>query len=641
MAERNILEEFATYNSLFTFACPTPGELNSQSYRTANPLPRIIFSSAGRFNEQRVETAYGAPEFYIDNVTIDAVISPTPTKGSGPWSKITFDLYEPFSMGLFLQSCQAAALEAGYKSYLDNAPYVFRLEFKGWTGPNQPLSYGPYNWVVRFKSCDFTVNESGSVYKVECVPFNHTALSDQVNTIFNDVRLVGKTANEVLIDHPDYSLVKYLNTREQNLVAEGKKTYPDVYTIEFAGPNNTFGIAPGNDLEFKPDSQGGLGVQKRAGDVIEGDKVIRGKMSINPKERTLQFSQGMSITNLIDNVILSTREARENATDESKLDAGGHVKWWKLDVDVTLQEVLDPKTKDYPKNITFRIQTFLVHHTAYLHPEGVASGVEVLRSDAQKEYNYIYTGKNTDILKFNIEIKHFMFQAVDPGKAEDTSVQSNASINRLVASQPDQSVSQAGAAQASTGGGAVSAKSDLKAGNLPFKGGSGDITTKQKIANEFYMAYLNSNANQINLDLEILGDPYYLPEIGFCNLHGDTEEQTAGPNNTMNHEYRDVHCVVNWRTPADPDAGGAASAKKGFYYFPDGAAPNPFSGVYKVIKVESTWKNNLFSQTLRGYRVPAQDVPAGGPKFPTSAAAPQPDFGTIINIPGDLADFFG
>lgn len=632
-AKRNSLEEFITFNSLFTLSCATPGEVNSESYRTANPLPRVILSSAGRYDGQRVQTAYGAPEYYIDNVLIDCSISPTPNKGLGPWSKFSFDVYEPYSMGLFLQSCQAAALEAGFKSYLDNAPYVFRIEFKGWTTANESATVGPFNWLVRLKKIDFTVDETGSRYKVEVFPYNHIALSDQVNTIMTDVKLVGKTTNEVLYESEEHSLTTFLNAREDQLVADGKKTFPDTYNIEFAGDNNTFGKAPGNDLEFKPDSQGGTSVQKRAGDVVEGDKVQRGKMSINPKLKTLQFDQGLSITNIIDNIVLSCREARENATDSSKLDQEGRLTWWKLDTDVKLIEPLDPKTNDYPKDITFRINPFKVHHSVYLHPEGSSQGVQFCKDNARKVYNYIYTGLNTDILKFNIEIKNLAFTAFDPNPAQDSATQVAASINARTARQPDASVQPAGAAESSTGGNAISAKPSLEVGRLPFKSGSGDLTTKQKIANEFYMALLKSEGNQINIDLEVLGDPFWLPELGLSNYHGEGDDQEAGQG-TMNHENTDIFVVIQWKTPADPDAGGVAAAKPGLYYFPDSDGISPFSGLYKIIKVENNWKGGMYTTTLKGTRLPAQDIAKGGPVFVTEVDKPVPDMGTIINFPG-------
>ena len=632
MALLNILEQFATYNCLFTFSCASPAQLNSQSYRSGQ-LPNVIVSSGGGDGATRVQTAYGAPEYYIDNVSITNFVVPTNGTGSGPWSKLEFELFEPYSMGLFLQSCQAAAVESGYKSYLDNAAYVLRLEFVGWTGPGSSMTVGPFNWLVKLMNANFTVNEAGSTYKIECFPYNHVALSQQMNKVFNDVKLVGKSSNEVLIDHPEFSLISFLNKREDQLVKDKKKTYPDKYNIEFVG-DNPYGRSPGNDLEFTPESQGGTEKPKRAGDIYDetSGKIIRGKMSINPKEKSLQFSQDTSITNIIDQVVLSTREARDRATNEALIDDQGRVTWWKTNVDVKLLD-LDPKLKDFSKEITFRVQPYKIHHSAYLSPEATSKGIAACKSAAQKEYNYIYTGLNTDIIKFNIDIKNMMFTAIDPNKVEDSGGVANNSTNTSRPSATMTSKQAEGAAAPSVGGGAASAKFDMATGNIPFKGGSGQTSTEQKIANEFYMAYLNSVGNQINLDLEILGDPYFLPEVGYSNFHSDSDDQVT-ENGTMNHEATDIWVVVNFRTPADPDAGGAAAANAGGYYFPEGQSPSPFSGLFKVTKAEARFKGNLFTQVISGFRIPAQDQSGSGDVFPTKTDKPERDTGTYLNAPG-------
>jgi hypothetical protein len=633
MALPNILEQFATYNCLFTFSCASPAQLNSQSYRSG-PLPNVIVSSAGGDGGARVQTAYGAPEYYIDNVSIANFVVPTNGTGSGPWSKLEFELFEPYSMGLFLQSCQAAALNSGYKSYLDNAAYVLRLEFVGWTGPGSSMTVGPFNWLVKLMNANFTVNEAGSTYKIECFPYNHVALSQQMNKVFNDVKLVGKNSNEVLVDHPEFSLISFLNKREDQLKKDNKKTYVDKYNIEFVG-DNPYGRGPGNDLEFRPESQGGTEKPKRAGDIYDeaSGKIIRGKMSINPKEKSLQFSQDTSITNIIDQVILSTKEARDRATREDLIDGQGRVTWWKTNVDVKLLE-FDPKLKDFAKDITFRVQPYKIHHSAYLSPEATSKGIAACKSAAQKEYNYIYTGLNTDIIKFNIDIKNMLFTAIDPNKVEDSGGVANNSTNTSVPSATMTSKQAASATDPSVGGNAASAKFDMATGNIPFKGGSGQTSTEQKIANEFYMAYLNSVGNQVNLDLEILGDPYFLPEVGYSNFHGDGDEQVTG-NGTMNHEATDIWVVVNFRTPADPDAGGAAAAEPGGYYFPEGQSPSPFSGLFKVTKAEARFKGNLFTQVISGFRIPAQDQSGSGDVFPTKTDKPEPDSGTYWNQPGE------
>jgi hypothetical protein len=106
-------------------------------------------------------------------------------------------------------------------------------------------------------------------------------------------------------------------------------------------------------------------------------------------------------------------------------------------------------------------------------------------------------------------------------------------------------------------------------------------------------------------------------------------------NGTMNHEATDIWVVVNFRTPADPDAGGAAAARPGLYYFPENQSPSPFSGLFKVTKAEARFKGNLFTQVISGFRIPAQDQSGSGDVFPTKTDKPEPDSGTYWNQPGE------
>ena len=64
----NPLGKYASVNYLFTMACLTFGQFNTASYRDAPYFDNTIFSSAGRFDNQRVDTTHGQPEYYIDNL---------------------------------------------------------------------------------------------------------------------------------------------------------------------------------------------------------------------------------------------------------------------------------------------------------------------------------------------------------------------------------------------------------------------------------------------------------------------------------------------------------------------------------------------------------------------------------------------
>ena len=68
----NVLEQFASYVPLWTLAALEPFQFNNPSTYRGNPakLKHIVISSAGRYDNQRVNTVNGAPEYFIDNVNL-------------------------------------------------------------------------------------------------------------------------------------------------------------------------------------------------------------------------------------------------------------------------------------------------------------------------------------------------------------------------------------------------------------------------------------------------------------------------------------------------------------------------------------------------------------------------------------------
>ena len=171
--KENILNTLATYNCLWTLAAISSEEYNSNSYRDGpNALNKVIFSSAGRYGEKRVPTVDGIPEFFINNVEIKTFVGPSAPAGNTNQQLITFELFEPYSMGLFLQSLQTAAKNANYISYMQDAPYVLRLDIEGQSTTNSFTSLGPWYFCVRIQEISWTADESGSKYNVKLFPYN-------------------------------------------------------------------------------------------------------------------------------------------------------------------------------------------------------------------------------------------------------------------------------------------------------------------------------------------------------------------------------------------------------------------------------------------------------------------------------------
>ena len=621
----NPLGKFATYNNLWTLYCTKPADFNSGAYRDV--MENVILSSAGRFDELRVPTIYGRPEFFIDDIEIESIIVATGPAGNAAQTLIKFKVFEPYSMGLFLQSMQVAARLAGYSSYLDDAAYVLKLEIQGQTAYSEFETLGPWFFGLKLAKITFTTNESGSTYDVETIPYGNAGFNSTVNTLQSDMKLVGESAYEVLVGNPDNSVITQLNLREQQLVKDKKKKLQDFYSIEFVKPDwggeNPFedAGATGN-FDFQPETKGGTEQFKRAEEVYENDKVLKEKVIIDPKKKTLNFSSTTSITNMIDAVILMTRHARETGAGIIKPDSEGNHVWWRLAVDIKFLD-LDETTNQYAKVYNFRVVPYKVHSSVFQSAGSSAQGVEQLSENVAKRYYYIYTGLNTEVLKWDIKIESLFFTAVSGNSPESTGIQANPGANNSVAGEIQTAKAPAAkTVESSPEGTAAKTAPTNRAGKNPHAGGAGVKDTIQRVADEFYTASLNKTMDMVNLEVEVQGDPYWLPESGQPNYRSPGGGKMVNANGTMNAENRDIFVEMIFRTPYDTEGGA------GLYKFMTAGQASPFSGIYKMIKVMSTWKDNHFTQTLTGFRLAGQEVKNAKDPHPMvlDVLKPEPSF---------------
>lgn len=651
----NPLEEFASYTCLWTLACLTPNQFNNpRSYRD-NPssLKNIVFASGGRYDSRRAKTFFGTPEYFINNFQMNCIIGTNEKTGNSNAIKFSFDIYEPHSMGLLLQSLQTAAIDAGYINYLQNAPYVLRMDIQGYNELGQVIkSVKPKFFTLKLVSVKFSVNEGGSTYKVEAIPYNHQGFSDVINTVYNDIKIFGAdkgTVEEVLVTGPE-SLVAVLNRNEETLLKEGKIGQKDVYDIQF--PNlasewvSSAGNPPSNNRATRnpniedaisiakgvnvPASQGnriinniggatfgfsqtsgGNAIFKRAGDQIDSKTgvVRRNGMTIDPKIRAFQFGQGQTLTAIINQIILSSDYAKKAITDKTEGGFGtteeGYFKWFKLDVQIELLQP-DPITGDYAKKITYRVVPYYIHQSIFSNPNSMPIGYEALMKKVVKEYNYIYTGQNTDVLKFDININNLFFAGVAP-KPENQGAQTrnqDQKASEKLNKTTETGRGEAPGAQAATGGRHRPNRDPrLLEG---YKGGSGEKTTEQNVAENFQRAFLSGNsADLVTVDLEILGDPYWIVDSGIANYFAPVAEDTSQvtADGTMNYESGNIYIYLTFRTPAD------INETTGLYDFSVAGKESPFGGIYRVNLCENIYQDGVWKQKLKLLRMPGPQGP--------------------------------
>lgn len=695
----NELEQFASMNCIFGLGCISPQELN---------FPDKTYRRSGIVNNGQVvlksgKTPLGKPQtyaekyhkvngaYYIDEVNIDTTVAPNPRSRSTNFYGLSFQVYEPYSMGQFLQTLQLAAKNAGYANYLE-APYLLTLDFVGWdndgnqVSPSKPIRR---MFPLKLVTCNFTVNGEGSKYDITCSVFNDDAFLDANQSIPVNMTVSGSTLQEICQTGLN-SIATHWNTHLLNRRNETReKTEVDEYIIAFPGDGSSArldslissgrliaGAATTGELErieFDDDaineaiatidseaSAAGyqqdnsdfgariieqqrafvddrLGYSVRRGRLSESIKATvagrdvspnrigfapilttgplgsgrapfgianfawdpesgllkRGSVTIDPKLRTITFRAGTKLQKILEELVLLSEFGKSVSRQLNRPD--GMIDWFKIEAQVYLvnDSAAERVMGRMPRIYLYRVVPYQVHRSAFQMPNDVPPGYDKLYAQAPKVYNYMFTGQNTDVLNFDIKFDNAFYESIslDRGNrsgSNQPSEQSNTSTPPNLALQGNSRTPQ--------GDGTTVVEEPQ---NMNTTTGGATVEDPQlRLARSFNEAIVNSGGDLISIELEVLGDPFYIADSGTGNYNS-----TASPNfnvnsdGTMNYQNGEVDIIINFRTPIDldPDNGG---------YLMDGASIGlqDYSGLYKIIEVTNRFSGNVFTQTIQAVR---------------------------------------
>jgi len=691
----NELAAFASFNCVMTLAMIGPDELNDPlgplGYRQKVPSTILVRSGGGIAPYKPMtdsENEFGiATEFFIDDLSMDSIISPTAKTGGTNATNIQFRITEPYSMGQFIETIRVGAKALGYPVHT-SAVYLLMLEFIGYDNANNVGSGSYANRFIPLKITDITfeVTEAGSVYAVTAVPYNESALSDTTQKMRSDISISGRTVAEILQSGLN-SLTTEINTREIEKEDKGKVNLADQYVISFPKKDKlgeNAGLADGTtdggativaepsgvqddetlyasirgtggeanliDIQadfdtFKAGQTGKVKGRSTIGETIRafsedpnnindiGTQIIteswidggehpfgkdafaydtvnqiynRGNVELQLSDdlRKFKFKSSIRIQDIIEEVILSSGYSKKLLNQLKNLPADGMLDWFRIEPQVFV--VPDDKTLkmtgDYPKVFVFRVIEYKVHHSFFKSPTS-SSIIPHIKSQCAKQYNYIYTGKNEDVLDFKIDYQYAYLTKVpeDFGEgtkrlgASDKAVQPAAGEVNVIA-DPDAvppTFNEEGTAK-------IAGDAKQTTGN---QGGLGDDKPETQIARSFHQALLDgSTADMINCEMTIMGDPYWIADSGTGNYSaGNTSYDNMTPDGSVNYQNGQVHVNVVFRTPIDYD-------KDGLMRFPSTSTKiiGSFSGVYLVPEVRHEISQNKYTSTLKLIRVRGQ-----------------------------------
>ena len=227
----NPLHKFATVNHVSTLAVLDAQEINFTGLVVRNGPKYPVAQTAGRVG--RDPTAFGQIglnlELLIDNLTVDAVVSPTPQNRQAQATNISFDVVEPYSIGIFFQAMKVQAIKAyGADADYLRVPFALIIDFKGYDDEgNISKDDGNLRQLRRvipigMRQVEMTASQGGGRYACAAYPWNEMGLRDAFVSIKKQVTLTGKTIHE-LLQTGENSLMNQLNSIGSDKKAKAKK----------------------------------------------------------------------------------------------------------------------------------------------------------------------------------------------------------------------------------------------------------------------------------------------------------------------------------------------------------------------------------------------------------------------------------
>lgn len=566
-------------------------ELSSHLYERQRLVEGFNKNSSGRF------------DFFIDNLEIDSVMGGDNKTNLSIATNITFDVYEPYSIHGFLESLQVAAVAAGHNNYI-SAPYLLKVEFIGHADTlhtsalgenlgNQATRY----FIIVFNSVDIEMTAQGTMYKCSATPFNERGFGDITNKLKVPVQITGKTVKEILLNL-EQALNDYEKTSAQKVY--GSNSIYDQYEIKFPSLTNT-------GLNFEVDNEIS---RSKVNEFLTSNQNYRFSQDNTANQLfspVAVFADNSNIHDAISAILRDSQYTKDLIIDSqtknsSKIDSLGFVTYFSVNIEVIPQKNWNSKLNRPFYTYRYLIIPYKLHHTRIPLLQNNSINLNSLKPIIAREYDYIYTGNNTDIIDFNLKFNHLYYQAI-PTYLGNTALFSS---QYGIQPSPSTNIQLTGTdsfAELSKNIPTSPVGIDLRNNNVQVASG---LSTPQDFSDpydamvkNFHQAILD-NLSMIEANVQILGDPYYLLDGGISNYYPKLLSYALTADGQAPYYIADIFINITFRNPFDIDPG------TGQYLFSEQNKIVPFSGIFRVIGVVNRFNQGLFQQDLKLIRVPGQ-----------------------------------
>jgi len=563
---RNPLLDFETMNYVITLSCIPQQAYNNGSYR--NSKGTVIAKTGGKGRQGTGPLSY---DYYIERLTVRSTVAPSKKSFATNAYQIIFDVTEPLGVDLIPALIEASQRQ-GYRDHL-SAVYLLTIDFVGNDDNGIPKKIGGTTRYIpiRLFKVDIDVSESGAKYNINAAPYNYIEQLESHDTLQEAIPHTGSDVKSLVQDFFDA-----LNETRTELKDEaGVIVKPHLYEFDISSSSADI---IGSSLGF--DAVGASSNQA----INVSPKVPGGNPNLRDSRKVIA-QKGTSIVEYLTHVVQNSKFMLEQFgdTNESNSDIVSTIKI------MPSTEIVDLDNGSGEPQYKF---------VYALRTQQIA--VESTNVGPVRTYNYIYTGQNTDVLNLDLKYQFAYFQ---PGRYYDAFQNKLKNDDNKV--EPGAKGGRRSSKLAKVIPGAKGGRKSSAVAQTPIAPKAADTinpdapSENREMADVFRKILEDPAADLIVVDLEILGDPYWIEQksIRPGNKQMTSNGQTE-PDGSVSPDANNIVVQINAKYPSDLDD------ETGLMRLDQSAF---FQGKFRVFMCESNFEGGIFQQTLSMTRFHEQD----------------------------------
>jgi len=406
------------------------------------------------------DPSYRAPgfhfDYFIDNLTITSALNGSGSGGPTSNVDFTFTITEAYGFS-FITNLKRAKQALDQYSKTQNIKesvnasrqfFILGIKFLGYDAAGVPITQSNLLgdetdptfqrfYDILLTDIKFKIDGKTVVYNIKAAPNAITAAAGQKRGVIDKGanQLSGNTAGDIL-----NKLMAKVTKDQEDDVKANKREFANTYSIEFFGDADQIAastIVSSADLD-KIKWPMGTPTDKTT---VNDSLAI--KAQPNSKERIMAFNRDTPILQAITSVIKQSDylvnglktvystdtepDPKTNSQSAEKIDSKKRLKWFSV-VPKISNTKFDTKLKDWVFDITYQVKTYEIPilKSAYADNTTPYYG-------AVKRYEYWWTGKNSEIIKYEQAMNNTYFTVALSGEdASSAATGGNAQIPMVV-----------------------------------------------------------------------------------------------------------------------------------------------------------------------------------------------------------------